>query len=348
MTRQKPTIDDVAALAGVARTTVSRVLNNVPNVRDEVRDRVRRAVAMLNYKVNVQARNLAGGSSRQIALIQASDFDNEPNSFYNAGLELGALRACAAHGIHLVTHTVNQNGATPSQQIRAIFADERFEGIVLTPPFSDDVALVTALRANGRPVVCISAGKAVREIAPSVGIDDAAAGYTMGQYVVGLGHRRFAFIKGLSGHLSAESRYDGFMRALQDAGIAPDSVRVDRGNFTFHSGIEAANRLLATAPQRPTALVCANDDMAAGALLSIHKLGLEIPRDISVTGFDDSPVSEIVWPPLTTIHQPIKTLGQNSVELIVQAVAGEAAASVPGGAPVAFRLIKRESTAPPS
>ena len=347
MTRQKPTIDDVASLAGVARTTVSRVLNNVPNVRDEVRDRVRRAVAMLDYKVNVQARNLAGGSSRQIALIQASDFDTEPNSFYNAGLELGALRACAAHGWHLVTHTVNQNGASPGQQILAIFADERFEGIVLTPPFSDDVALVTALRANGRPVVCVSASDAVRQIAPSVGIDDAAAGYTMGEYVVGLGHRRFAFIKGLSGHLSAESRFDGFMRALQAAGIAADSVRVDRGNFTFHSGIEAANRLLADAARRPTALVCANDDMAAGALLSIHKLGLEIPRDISVTGFDDSPVSEIVWPPLTTIHQPIKTIGQKCVELVVQAVAGEAAASLPGGAPVAFRLVKRESAAPP-
>lgn len=113
---KKPTIDDVAARAGVARTTVSRVLNNSPNVRDEVRDKVRAAMEGLGYQVNVQARYLASGSSRQLALVHATDLDVEPNSYYHSGLELGAMRACADLGYVLVTHTANP--AKPEDRAR--------------------------------------------------------------------------------------------------------------------------------------------------------------------------------------------------------------------------------------
>ena len=344
LAEQKPTIDDVASLAGVGRTTVSRVLNNGPNVRPEVRDKVQRAVEMLDYKVNVQARNLAGGRSRQIALVHASDFDTEPNSYYHSGLELGALRACAARGFQLVSHTINQNAPMPERRILSLIEDGPWDGIILTPPFSDRLDLVEGIRKKSCPVVCISAGKEVQRVAASVGIDDMGAGFEMANHLIDLGHRKFGYIKGLSGHVSAEGRFDGFVRALEAAGIPLENAEVERGNFTFHSGIEGARRLL-DRPNRPTALVCANDDMAAGALLTIHKIGLEIPRDISVTGFDDTPVSEIVWPPLTTVHQPLKAMGQRAVDLIVDAIkAGDAA---PKHEMIAFRLVLRESSAPP-
>lgn len=299
---------------------------------------------MLDYKVNVQARNLAGGRSRQIALVHASDFDTEPNSYYHSGLELGALRACAARGFQLVSHTINQNAPLPERRILSLIEDGRWDGIILTPPFSDRLDLVEKIQKKGCPVVCISAGKEVRRVAASVGIDDKGAGFEMANHLIALGHRKFGYIKGLSGHVSAEGRFDGFVGALEAAGIPLENAEVERGNFTFHSGIEGARRLL-DRPNRPTALVCANDDMAAGALLTIHKIGLEIPRDISVTGFDDTPVSEIVWPPLTTVHQPLKAMGQRAVDLIVDAI--KAGDTAPKHEMIAFQLVLRESSAAP-
>lgn len=325
------------------------MLNNGPNVRDEIRERVQRAVQMLDYKVNIQARNLAGGTSRQIALIHASDLDSEPNSYYHSGLELGALRACAEKGFQLVTHTVNHTLLTAEQRIVAMIDEKRCDGLILTPPFSDRVELVDSIRLRGCPVICIAGGDDVRPFAATVGINDRAAGFEVTRHLIDLGHRKFGYIKGSSGHLSASERYDGFLDALKSAGIPPADAIVEPGNFTFQSGIEAAQRILGRS-NRPTALVCANDDMAAGALLAIHKMGLEIPRDISVTGFDDTPVSEIVWPPLTTVHQPLKQIGQRAVDLLIDAInainsgTGEVA---PKHQIIDFRLVTRESSAPP-
>jgi LacI family transcriptional regulator len=115
--RGKPTIDDVASLAGVSRTSVSRVLNDGPNVRPSLREKVRRAVDALNFTVNVQARNLAGRTSGQIALVHLSDVDTEPNSYYHAALELGALRGCAAHGFQVATRTVSPDPRIAQRQI---------------------------------------------------------------------------------------------------------------------------------------------------------------------------------------------------------------------------------------
>jgi LacI family transcriptional regulator len=177
----------------------------------------------------------------------------------------------------------------------------------------------------------------------SVGIDERAAGFEITKLLLDLGHRKFGYIKGLSGHLSAEARFDGFMLALEAEGIGPQNIVLERGNFTFHSGIECGQRMLERA-DRPTALVCANDDMAAGALLSIHKLGMNIPQDISVVGFDDTPVSEVVWPPLTTVHQPLKRIGQRAVDLVIEAVNG---ISTRHHEIVDFSVVARESTSEP-
>ena len=344
MASQKPTIDDVARLAGVGRATVSRVVNNGPFVRQELRDRVMEAVEQLGFRINLQARNLAAGASREVALILSSDLDSEPNSYYSSGLELGAMRGCSEHGFRLSNHNVSQNAPDAEERIVGSVEEGRYRAIILTPPFSDDVHLIERLHRCGCSVVCISAGSQARQIASSVGMDDEAAGYDLTRYLIGLGHRSFGFILGIEGHLSAEERYQGFLRALAEAEIDGTAVPVERGNFTFHSGIACAQRILDRADP-PTALICANDDTAAGAMLTAHKMGLDIPAEISIVGFDDTPVSEIIWPPLTTVHQPIKEMGRRAVELSLEA-AGDGAAErrveiIP------HHIAVRESAAPP-
>lgn len=341
---KKPTIDDVAAHAKVGRTTVSRVLNNSPAVKDEVRQRVLDSVAALNYKVNMQARSLASNSSNNIAIVHASDFDSEPNSYYQSGLELGALRACSDLGYSMQTHTINQNNDEFFSKILQVISDNNYDGVILTPPFSDNFELVSEICNRKLPLVCISAGKQTRKIAPSIGIDDECAGYDLAKYLLSLGHKYFGYIRGLKGHISAEDRYDGFVRALKEFDIDPSTAIVERGNFTFKSGIEIA-QLIFSKPNRPSALICANDDMAAGALLSAHKMGLNIPQDISIVGFDDTPVSEIVWPPLTTIHQPLKKLGRGAVELLIDCINNTPTAQRHDMKFIPFTLQVRESTA---
>ncbi|MDV6331903.1 LacI family DNA-binding transcriptional regulator [Asticcacaulis sp. 201] len=349
MSAGKPTIDDVAALSGVARATVSRVLNGGPNVREEVRQRVLKAVDKLQYKVNMQARFLAGGKTQVLGLVYASDLDSEPNSFYHSGLELGALRACAEAGFQLLMHTVNQHSLGKNEKIiDQLVASRRCDGLILTPPFSDDTRLLRELDARNCPVVCISPGLEAQKLASGVGIDDEVAGYEMTRYMLSLGHKRFGFIKGLEGHLSAEERYSGFRRAIAEAGLDDGDIVVMRGNFTFRSGVEMTAAILANANQ-PSALICANDDMAVGALFSAHKVGLNIPQDLSIVGFDDTPVSEIIWPPLTTVHQPLKTIGYRAVEMIVEKIkANKTTGPTPAKYTVVpHKVVMRESASAP-
>ena len=342
----RATIDDVAKLAGVSRTSVSRVLNNGPNVRPSLRAQVLRAVEELDFKVNIQARNLAGRTSGQIALVHQSDLDTEPNSYYHAALELGALRACAQHGFQLVTRTVSPDVETAKRQIRSMFDDRWVDGVIVTPPLSDEYALDQA-DGSELQIVRVAGTFDPSPLSPSIGIDDFAAGLDLTRHLLGLGHRRFGYIHGLAGHISAERRFAGLKAALAEAGLSDADIIEEHGTFTFHSGIECAQRMI-NRTVRPTALVCANDDMAAGALLAIHRTGLSIPEDISVTGFDDTPLSAIVWPPLTTVHQPIKQIGHDAAELLIALIGQDPqSADAPRQVTAPHHLVSRDSTGVP-
>ncbi|CAN5335161.1 LacI family DNA-binding transcriptional regulator [soil metagenome] len=317
MTTRKPTIDDVARLSGVARVTVSRVLNGGPNVRGAVRDRVMQAVQTLEYKVNLQARTLAGGATRLLAFVFASDLDAEPNSFYQSALELGALRGSMALGYQLLTHHVSEHGGDRVRQVLDLIATQRCEGLVLTPPFSDDVDLIKAVSARGCKVVAISPGGEGRRLVDAIGIDDERGGYDIARHLLARGHRRFAMIGGIAGHLSADQRHSGVLRALIENGLGEEDLAWRRGDFTFRSGVQLATELF-DGPFTATAMICANDDMAAGALSAAHARGIAVPASLSITGFDDTPVSAIVWPPLTTVHQPLKAMGERAVACLVR------------------------------
>lgn len=344
MNRQTVTIDDVAKAAGVARVTVSRVLNNVANVRAETRERVRSAVEALGYSVNQQARALASGSGREIMLVHVHDPEREPNSYYHAGLELGALRACSALGLDLVTRAIDPRSENPGRLLSSYLERERPFGIILSPPLSDDVELIMSVRLSGVRIVAIAAGERARSIAPAVGIDERTAGVAIAEHLLGLGHRQVGFLKGPPEHRSAALRYDGFVDALKAANVEHEPWTAS-GDFTFRSGVEAAEQMLRErAPV--TALACANDDMAAGAMLALHRAGLELPSAMSVTGFDDTPMSEIVWPPLTTIRQPIQFFAERAVRILADpANGGDVVAEFEA---VEHRLVVRESTAPPN
>ena len=174
MSKRNSTIDDVAEAAGVARVTVSRVLNDAQNVLPETREKVRRAVEALGYSVNQQARALASGMGRQIMLIHAHSPDLEPNSYYNSGLELGALRGCSAIGFDLVTRAVDPHDANRSQLLAATLEREQPAGLILSPPLSDDVDFIDAAQRAGVRVVAVSAGEDARSFVSAVGIDERA------------------------------------------------------------------------------------------------------------------------------------------------------------------------------
>lgn len=341
---KRPTIDDVARVSGVARVTVSRVLNGGPNVRDEVRARVLQAVEQLDYKVNPQARSLAGGASRLLAFVFASDPENDPNSYYESALELGALRACLALGYQVLVQNVPDQTPDCHKRILELITAQRCQGLILSPPYSDDTTLIEAVLAQGCKVVTVSPGGPSKGRFDGVGVDDEAGGYDVARELLTLGHRRFGFVAGIEDHLSADLRLKGFQRALAEQGLGDADYVVLRGDFTFRSGTHLAPQLL-DHPLRPTALVCANDDMAAGVLSAAHARGLNIPKDLSITGFDDAPVAAIVWPPLTTVHQPVKVLGQRAVELLVSRLTGATTTAEPVFQQLDHAVVRRQTTA---
>jgi LacI family transcriptional regulator len=272
-------------------------------------------------------------------LIHAHSPELEPNSYYNSGLELGALRACSSLGFDLVTRAVDPADERRSKLLGVIIERERPAGLILSPPLSDDLGFIEAAKRSGARVVAVSAGEEAAAFVSSVGIDERAAGRAIGEHLMSLGHRSIGFIKGPPEHRSAALRYEGFLDALRRDGIAAAQWTAT-GDFTFKSGVEAAEELL-RAGRQVTALACANDDMAAGAMLALHRARLQIPDAMSVTGFDNTPMSEIVWPPLTTIRQPIKELSERAVHLLVEGLSHDTTRrdALP------FELIVRDSTA---
>jgi LacI family transcriptional regulator len=332
------TIDDVAELAGVARTTVSRVLNNLPNVRPAVQEKVRAAMKALGYEADPGARALASGGRKTIALISSIDLEGQPDSYYHAALEVGAMRNCVRAGFHLTTHRIPEQSTTRVEAVMAIAGRGRM-GLILAPPFSEDPHLLDLLVANGNPVCAISPGMATGKVA-SVGIDDHQAGADAARHLRALGHEDFGFIAGRETHLSTDRRLSGFRAGLVEAGLAPDRLLVIRDEISFGSGARGLARLTDARPAM-TAIMCANDDVAAGAVFAAHERGIRVPHDLSIMGFDDTPLSSAVWPPLTTVRQPIQEMAERAADLVINGDTGSAIV-------IPHRIIHRASTGTPS
>jgi LacI family transcriptional regulator len=304
------TVYDVARVAGVSAMTVSRVINGSAHVTDATRDKVMAAVQSLNYQVNVAARAARVGTLR-VGLL----YSNPSAAFLSAFL-VGAMDQCSQSGATLILENC-EDQRTQRAAIDRLIANGA-DGILVPPPLCDSKSALKQLDEIGMPTVAVATAKPVPGTS-AVRIDDYDGALTMTRYLLALGHRDIAFIKGDPKHTPAQLRYQAFVDAMAEAGITVPAERVAQGLFTYRSGLTAARELLGQ-KKRPTAVFASNDDMAAAVIAVAHGMHLHVPDDLAVAGFDDTPVATTVWPELTTIHQPIGDMARSAVELVVEQI----------------------------
>jgi LacI family transcriptional regulator len=321
--------------------TVSRVVNGNSNVRKETRELVMRAVRELNYRPNVAARSLATAQGTRIALIYTN-----PSAAYLSELLVGALDGSARTATQLVLDSWDHMDPQ-AERIAAQKIAQSVAGVILPAPLCESKPVSSVLAQAQIPVVAIASGRFQPQLS-SVRIDDFRASHEMTDHLLSFGHSRIAFIKGHPNQTASALRYEGFQAAMAAAGLKVDPGLVQEGQFTYRSGLQATEKLL-DRKQPPTAIFASNDDMAAAAISAAHRRGLDVPRDLSVVGFDDTPTATTVWPELTTIRQPIAAMAATALELLLRNIRqrqqGEPRVVVDHV--VAHALIKRDSVAPP-
>ncbi|WP_297506907.1 LacI family DNA-binding transcriptional regulator [uncultured Caulobacter sp.] len=344
------TIYDVAARAGVSIKTVSRVMNKEPNVRPAMRDRVLEAAGALGYSPNLSARSLAGSRSFVIAVfvdaaLTIDHWRSERGADYLSRIQLGATLECRDAGYHLLIELIDHEGPQVRQEVAALLAALKPDGVILTPPSCDNAVVLELLDKAGTPYVRVGPERA-EGLGPRVHMDDVAAGREMTQHLAGLGHRRIGFIVGEPRYGASQARRQGYLEAMKALGLPVNDAWVRQGDFTFQSGLDQAKALLAL-PDRPTAIFASNDDMALGCVAAIAEAGLMTPGDISVAGFDDSPSSRFSRPQLTTVRQPVAEMSSLAARLLIEQSKNGATSDRPVDELLPFELIHRASTAPP-
>ncbi len=340
---RRATIDDVAALAGVSIKTVSRVVNQEPNVRESTREKVGAAIAELNYRPNLSARSLAGHRSRVIVLVYDDPSAyTTPSSGYVIRMQQGALSACRDAGYEVLIHPCNYRDDAVTHELRAMIERTRPDGVVLAAPLSNMKKLVRAIADTDTPYVRLSPGKTKRS-EYCVATNDRAISAEMTEHLLSLGHKRIAFITGDTNHKAVGLRYLGYKDALKRAGVALDEKLVIDGDNSIGSGEIAASKLLGTA-QPPTAVFAANDDMAAGVIRVANRMGIDVPGQLSVAGCDDISLARQIYPALTTIRQPLESMAEMASRALINI--GKKPVAEPFWQVVPATLQLRESTGP--
>ncbi len=312
-----PTLETVAAYAGVSRATVSRVINHSPKVSPEVREAVEAAIDELGYVPNRAARTLVTRRTDSLAMIIP-----EPDAFFFADPYLTTMvtevnRALDATELQLVLVMQGQSSATPARG--------RMERYV-TSGHVDGVIMVSVHEANPLPGILAGAGVPVvhggrpasHAQIPYVDVDNVYGARQATEHLVGLGRRRIASIAGPLDMTAGQDRLGGYREALGAAGL---SARVAHGDFTERSGFEAARRLLEQDPQLD-AMFAASDLMALGALRALREAGRRVPEDVAVVGFDDLGVAESADPPLSSVRQPIEHVARDLVQMLLARIDG--------------------------
>ena len=313
---------DVADRVGVSAMTVSRVINGNTRVDEDTRKQVLAVIQSLGYRANPAARALKAGDQVRMGLIYAN-----PSSAYLSELLLGSLEEARRSSVQLVVQACSGEGGVDQAIDRVVAA--RVDGIVLTPPISESEAVLDKLRGLSLPVVSIASGRAP-EWALSVCVDEYRAAYEMTQHLLGLGHKRIGFIAGDPRHSATDLRLEGYLAALVDSGLPSAPELIAPGQFTYRSGLDAAEDLL-NLDMRPTAIFASNDDMAAACIAIAHQRGFHVPKDLSVCGFDDTALATAIWPELTTVRQPISDMSAVAVQLLAKAIRDGAQGRSRGG-----------------
>ena len=328
------TIVHVAEKAGVSLKTVSRVLNNEPNVTPQTRDRVMAAVDKLGYSPSMAARRMGG--SRSYLLIAFNDrqltLDNWRSERGNNWIDqmlYGAMLRCEQSGYHLMFELIDLESDGLERRVTAILSSLQPDGVILTPPNSENETVLRVLRKREIPFVRM--GSTSRGAGHKVFMDDKAAGEAVTRHLLDLGHRKIGFISGSPRFEASLQRAEGYSAAMAASGVNRHEAWVQPGEFTYESGLTAAETLL-TLDDRPTAIMASNDEMALAALHVAQRLGISVPDDLSIVSFDDSPGVRFSVPPLTAVRQPTSEMAECAADILI-------AASADGGKPATSRRL---------
>ena len=343
----KVTIRHVAAKAEVAVKTVSRVMNDEPNVTQDLRDRVMKAVEALGYVPSMAARRMGG--SRSYLLVALNDRRNTVNNWRSGRgndwidqMLHGAMLTCESHGYRMLFELVDAESDDLDRKVVAVLSALQPDGVILTPPHSQNVALVEMLVRRKVPVVRM--GVPGQGAGFGVYMDDRAASAEAVRHLIELGHRRIGFIAGSPRFEASRARQDGYQDAMRLAGIDTEPALIAQGDFTFESGVAAAETLLSLS-HPPTAILASNDEMALASLHVAARLGFRVPDDVSIVSFDDTPGVRLSVPGLTSIRQPISDMAAKAAELLIGVSRTGETTSTDHLLP--FGLELRGSTAPP-
>ena len=335
--RRVATIADVSKMAGVSPMTVSRVVNGAANVRPATRELVTAAIAALNYTPNQAARHLAGGQLTRIGVLYSN-----PSASYLNELLVGLLNKASLTHVQLVVQKCEAD--ENEQEVIEDLLANGIDGLILPPPFCDSREVIELVTVKGVPAVLVASGQPDKRLS-AVSIDDRRAAYEMTRHLLRLGHQRLGFIIGHPNQTASARRQEGFRQAMADAGLAVDERFVVQGLFNYRSGLDATEILLGQDP-RPTAVFASNDDMAAATVAIAHRMGLDVPGDLTVVGFDDAPLATAIWPELSTVRQPIKDMAEAAVDLLVREI--RAPSDGPGEQLLMdSTLVRRQSDAAP-
>lgn len=335
------TMKDVAKMAGVSLKTVSRVINHESSVQPATRDRVQQAVEELGYRPDLSARSLRSSRAYAIGLV----YDN-PNPYYIIAMQAGTLSVCREMGFGLQIHPCNSRAPRLAQELIDLVQRARLAGVVLAPPMSENPRLIRALVEGGVHFVrVLSASSDPDDGLPCVFVDDRDAAYDITEHLIQLGHTRIGFLWGGKQHRSSPERFQGYADALRDYGINQDKKLIVEGDFSFDDGFRGARKLLAL-KQRPTAIFGSNDEIAAGVLAAARAAGMDVPYDLSIAGFEDSPFSRQSWPTLTTARQATSDIASHAARLLIGSLPGNEG-KPPHNQGFSPELVIRGSTAPP-
>ena len=346
--RRKPaTIKDVAAQAGVSLQTVSRVINNGPNVRPAITERVNAAIERLGYAPSLAARRMGG--KRSFLLLALNDRDRTIEGWRSGDgtdwvdqMLLGGMLECAAHGYRMIFELVDTHSDNVERELTSALGAIHPDGVILTPPHGDNPIIRELL--NQRRIPFARIGSTGPGPGVAIAMDDAAAAAAATRHLASLGHRRIGFITGSDQYALSAERIEGYRREIRAAGLNDDPALLAPGDFTFRSGIDATRHLLSMSDP-PTGIVASSDQMSLAALEVAKERGMEVPRDLSVVSFDDTPIVKFSTPPLTAIRQPIAQMTARAAKLLIESASDGTSSEDVEFLP--FELIVRGSTTTP-
>lgn len=332
------TINDIARMANVSKKTVSRILNDHPLVKAETRARVKALMDEHGYAPDPQARALAFRKSFLIGMA----YDN-PTPQYVVDMQQGILSALEGTEYQLVLHRLDRNSPDYLDRMKRFVINHRPAGIIMPPSVSEDDKIAEMLRQLECRFVRI-ASVDLDDPEFLVRTHDAEGAAQAARHLARLGHTRIAHIHGRDSFLSAHERMNGFRTGLAEFDLTLSPDLTVRAEYTFKSGVRAADNLLSLA-ERPTAIFAGNDEMAIGVYTSARKIGLRIPEDLSIVGFDDSPMASRIAPQLTTVRLPITDMGSEAVRVLMRQINNLSANETSSFRP---EIIVRQSTAKPA